>query len=625
MAGLVLLPSHLVAGNPSFVAAYVSDDIATPCNLPMLHPNHNHSASVQPEGWSCSHRRDDQYFGPLGANIAPMGHLPFFTGCDSGLADEHGNLPLSRIFSDPDHCLIVNESDRVPIGAWNMFESSRRSDFCDYSVRCTHIEATENPSTRDFWINKGVSGTFHVDTLFWLSRGAQEAPETQPPFEATQQMLQRDEFIMARIVSAEAAPFAPDDTHPYDLAAWELSESRGYRWFAGPSTSPWARERRAYAASSPRATSNHTDSMCFCHGRGSFMSESCPPSDYKGELELCHAIGKGSNVMMGCGGGVLPAGVACYPRQVTLHVMYWEFLAGGQYSQLLISAKVYLDDFALLPNRAVDESTPRPTYELRVVYEPVVWLDLLNHLQLPMASYLIFYTATGVIAFVSMAGGWGLVALGSHASKRAKGRGGRLPGLRFCQFFRLYVIPSSVASTVVLAPLIAVALIIRYVFIAFNPFGFLPTLPFLGPGAPPLTQAVEHAILSGRVGLMFAIVGVYLLRESIRLWVPDTSAPAHTVSALRFQLWQVTLVYVAIMCLAFFFSTSVVFAIQPFFWWAIWKTVCIGVEVRIARHAGNAVFFPQIMLLEISSLMSTPIAAEPVGPCRCVPACAALH
>ena len=93
-----------------------------------------------------------------------MAYLPFFTGCTGGVADANGNVPLDRVFSDPEYCHIVPENEMVTISEWDISATRRLSDVCSYSMRCTHAEPAEEPKALPFW-NTEVE---HGVALFWL-------------------------------------------------------------------------------------------------------------------------------------------------------------------------------------------------------------------------------------------------------------------------------------------------------------------------------------------------------------------------------------------------------------------------------------------------------------------------
>ena len=57
--------------------------------------------------------------------------------------------------------------------------------------------------------------------------------------------------------------------------------------------------------------------------------------------------------------------------------------------------------------------------------------------------------------------------------------------------------------------------------------------------------------------------------------------------------------------LAIEFSFSTLFRISPLMFWSIFKLLCIIIEFYVAKDGGNAVYFPQVMLLEVSSLIMT--------------------
>ena len=93
----LLLTGALPNRSPFLAAFKDSDFFATPCNLPRYHPDHNRSTAAD---WSCNTGRPRDYFTPLvlrsgdtrsdaasGPTSVPMGHLPFFTGCTGGVAD----------------------------------------------------------------------------------------------------------------------------------------------------------------------------------------------------------------------------------------------------------------------------------------------------------------------------------------------------------------------------------------------------------------------------------------------------------------------------------------------------------------------------------------------------------
>ena len=57
--------------------------------------------------------------------------------------------------------------------------------------------------------------------------------------------------------------------------------------------------------------------------------------------------------------------------------------------------------------------------------------------------------------------------------------------------------------------------------------------------------------------------------------------------------------------LAIEFSFSTLFRVAPLGFWASFKLLCIITEFYVAKDGGNAVYFPQVMLLEVASLIMT--------------------
>ena len=93
-----------------------------------------------------------------------------------------------------------------------------------------------------------------------------------------------------------------------------------------------------------------------------------------------------------------PSGTACYPRKVTLVVKYWQKrMSGGALRQRLVTAKVFLEDWALLPTRAADGHASRPTYELSIAFVPADWIEILQYFSLGGTTYILFYLVIGFV------------------------------------------------------------------------------------------------------------------------------------------------------------------------------------------------------------------------------------
>ena len=294
----------------------------------------------------------------------------------------------------------------------------------------------------------------------------------------------------------------------------------------------------------------------------------------------------------------LPANLSCYPRQVTLEVGYW---ARRATEHKIVYARIAREDFALLPNRALDESMPRPTYELRIIYAPVKWIDLLNYFMLGASTINLFYVASflSVVACIMVI--WGLVRLACIGAKRRR----PTPALRFFQFQRLYLTPSVKAFTLVSIPVMVLVVFLQYIFVRYSPMASMPgDLGFLGPGSSKTTRDKLVQWQRGRIGFILLLAGIFTLRDTIRLWVPEGSAPQHTVQAQRYSLLRSTFWYLCCMVASFEFTFSTIFKMSPGVFWLIFKTVCIVAEFNIAKQ-GNSLFFPKVVLLEVCSLLWT--------------------
>ena len=604
----LLLTGALPNRSPFLAAFRDSDFFATPCNLPRYHPDHNRSAAAD---WSCNTGRPRDYFTPLvlrsgdtrsdaasGPTSVPMGHLPFFTGCTGGVADENGNVPLDRVFSDPEHCHLVPEEETVPIGEWAVTATKRVSDVCSYSMTCTHAEPTEDKKRLPFWNTEPKEGK----PLFWLSFDPQnssellsEVPTTWPTegmdeelaairerfpsgyFETTRRMLSNERFMAVRMYEVPAIihgnPFGGifhSNPGVYEEMGVNASASIAGIEIWDPEHDPteWMLRRM----------------------RNDYYS--CPEP--------------------------YPSGTACYPRKVTLVVKYWQKrMSDGALRQRLVTAKVFLEDWALLPTRAADGHASRPTYELSIAFVPADWIEILQYFALGGTTYILFYLVIGFVLSCFMLVFWGIVRIMDAflppcketsflpAFLRPSQSGTATPALRFLQFQRLHTLPSCFAMLAISMPLVSILNVVKTVVVAPNAFGFLvgELSEFTNPRDPTAEQM--RAWKGGRVGFIMFEAGILALYDSIRLWVPDGSAPRHTVSEHRFRLVVNTVGYVIFMFLAFEFTLSPLYALSPSAFWGMGKGICMFLEWRVAKTSGNAIYFPQVMLLEITAYIFT--------------------
>ena len=60
-------------------------------------------------------------------------------------------------------------NETVSMGEWELFETLRSSDLCDYRMTCTFVEPLEDMQPRPFWMApEGRTGNY--PTAFYLSQ-----------------------------------------------------------------------------------------------------------------------------------------------------------------------------------------------------------------------------------------------------------------------------------------------------------------------------------------------------------------------------------------------------------------------------------------------------------------------
>ena len=543
----------------------------------------------------------------------PMAYLPFFTGCTGGVADANGNVPLDRVFSDPEYCHIVPENEMVTISEWDISATRRLSDVCSYSMRCTHAEPAEEPKALPFW-NTEVE---HGVALFWLTSDPvdpgllSEAPTTYPTagmqeeeraaivranterfpngyFETTRRMLGDESFMAVRVVPHPPISCKPWCQGPFD----EL-------FATNPEYLEWGVNASASITNlddvNLQISEEYTEmaEQAIDRKQALFIQRTRVPSDF------------------GCT-PPFPPGFACYPRKATLVVKYWQkpFSERASLRRRLVTANVFLEDFTLLPTREVDEHASRPTYELGIAFVPADWFDLFNHFALPTTFYVVFYVAVALLIGFGMMLIWCLfrivkAALPASCLPRCLPhfrRGRAAPKLRFLQFLWLYM-HQKTTMVAIAVPLVVLVLLVAQLAVA-NPFRGLVGEHNEITSANEPTRAQLERWTTGRVGLILFVFGILALRDSIRLWVPDGSAPRHTVSAHRFQLVSDTAIKMVGMYFTFEFCLSTLYALAPTAFYIVIKINCMVFEFVVARR-GNAIFFPQVMLLEITAYIGT--------------------
>ena len=525
--------------------------VSNPCNMPLIHPTHYangdfHDNQTAPGRSYCTAPWDDYWNDGNMHSVVTMRHLPFFTGCHGALADAHGNLPVDRVF-DNEMCNIVPPEDEVIMGLGDgPFGPTPHATSCDYAVTCTYVHQPHVYTGKPYWAQLDTG-----NVVFFLSQ---------------------DQYNPTSVTASSPSSWPTTDE---ELVRFE----ERLRQILRTAYSDFRRELFTFV----RIRTDYGE-----HGN---RDQAC---NALSEIDVLRTAGNHRNQP------------SCYPRNVTLEVKYWARQDGSTRSDRIVHGDLVLSDWAWMRFN----ETERPTYTLRIKYQTASWREVLNLFALPPPFYLLFFVAIGLVLVLAIALIWAFVRSGARVSSRR-----RAPGLRLIKFLRLYMMPSTCAATAVWTAVMLGLMTVRYLFIEYNPGWQVPCSysymgraeSLLSPRVPPGMSIPEMQAMcrDSRVGLIFFILGLHLLYDTIRLWVPTASAPRNEVGKLRLDLITNTAVYVGMLIFACEFVFSHVFGLNPLLFWFLFKMLCICIEMRIARHAGNIVFFPQVMLLEIASLMMT--------------------
>ena len=92
-----------------------------------------------------------------------------------------------------------------------------------------------------------------------------------------------------------------------------------------------------------------------------------------------------------------------------------------------------------------------------------------------------------------------------------------------------------------------------------------------------------------------------LLRDAIALWVPRGSMPDAIVSRDRYKLYASTTFLLWLLLSLFMFTTTGLYARAPILFFMAWRPIPSFIEWYLVRNGGNAIYFFQILLLEVAT------------------------
>lgn len=75
------------------------------------------------------------------------------------------SVPLTWVFEHPEACLLVPPSETIAVSEWAVFETTRYSDACDYTMTCMYEERSEIYLGRPYWFQAQAE-----TVLFYISR-----------------------------------------------------------------------------------------------------------------------------------------------------------------------------------------------------------------------------------------------------------------------------------------------------------------------------------------------------------------------------------------------------------------------------------------------------------------------